>query len=59
MATQYNLSSFLEAGAAAHPDREAIVFGDIRLTYGQVNALATQVAGMLAGMGSHAHHAKA
>jgi len=51
VATQYNLSSFLEAGAAAHPDREAIVFGDLRLTYGQVNALAGHVASMLADRG--------
>ena len=51
MATQYNLSSFLEASAAAYPDRDAVVFGGIRLTYGQVNALATQVASMLADRG--------
>jgi long-chain acyl-CoA synthetase len=51
VATQYNLSSFLEAGATAHPDREAIVLGDLRLTYGLVNALANQVAGMLADRG--------
>jgi long-chain acyl-CoA synthetase len=50
MAT-YNLSSLLEAGAAAHPDRDAIVLGDIRLGYGLVNALANQVAGMLADRG--------
>jgi long-chain acyl-CoA synthetase len=49
--TTYNLSSFLEAGAAAHPDRDAIVLGDIRLSYGLVNALANQVAGMLADRG--------
>jgi long-chain acyl-CoA synthetase len=50
MAT-YNLSSFLEAGAAAHPGRDAIVLGDIRLSYGLVNALANQVAGLLADRG--------
>jgi long-chain acyl-CoA synthetase len=45
------LSSFLEAGAAAHPDRDAIVLGDIRLSYGLVDALANQVASMLADRG--------
>ncbi len=48
---RYNLSSFLEAGAAAHPDRDAIVLGDIRLSYGLVDALANQVASMLADRG--------
>jgi long-chain acyl-CoA synthetase len=45
------LASFLEAGAAEHPDRDAIVLGDLRLTYGVVNALATQVASLLADRG--------
>src|SRR5215469_18352721 len=49
--TRYNLSSLLEAGAAAHPDRDAVVLGDFRLSYGQVNALACQVAGALAARG--------
>jgi long-chain acyl-CoA synthetase len=49
--THYNLATLLEAGAAAHPDRDAIVVGDIRLTYGQVDALASQVASMLSGCG--------
>jgi long-chain acyl-CoA synthetase len=49
--TRYNLSSLLEAGAAAHPDRDAIVAGHTRLTYAQVNAMACQVAGMLAARG--------
>lgn len=51
VSTRYNLSSLLEAGAAAHPDREAIVLGDFRLSYAQVNALASQVAGALAARG--------
>jgi long-chain acyl-CoA synthetase len=45
------LASFLEAGAAEHPDRDAIVFGDLRLSYGLVDTLATQVASMLADRG--------
>ncbi|MBO0805424.1 MAG: long-chain fatty acid--CoA ligase [Nocardiopsaceae bacterium] len=49
--TRYNLASLLEAGAAAHPDRDAIVLGDIRLSYAQVDALASQVAGALAARG--------
>lgn len=51
MTTLFNLSSFLEAGAAAHPSRDAIVLGDLRLSYGVVNALASQVASMLADRG--------
>ena len=47
----YNLSSLLESGAAAHPDRDAIVIGDTRLTYGTVNALANQVANTLVARG--------
>jgi long-chain acyl-CoA synthetase len=49
--TRYNLSSLLEAGAAAHPDRDAVVLGDFRLSYAQVDALASQVAGALAARG--------
>jgi long-chain acyl-CoA synthetase len=47
----FNLSSFLEAGAAEHPERDAIVLGDLRLSYALVNSLASQVAGMLADRG--------
>jgi long-chain acyl-CoA synthetase len=49
--TRYNLSSLLESGAAAHPDRDALVIGDTRLSYAQVNDLAGMVAGMLAARG--------
>jgi long-chain acyl-CoA synthetase len=49
--TRYNLASLLENGAAAHPERDAVVLGDIRLSYAQVNALASQVAGGLAARG--------
>ncbi|MGZ4475894.1 MAG: AMP-binding protein, partial [Nocardioides sp.] len=47
----YNLSALLESGAAAHPERDAIVIGDTRLTYGTVNALANQVANTLVARG--------
>jgi long-chain acyl-CoA synthetase len=48
---RYNLASILETGAASHPDRDAVVLGDVRLTYAQVNTLASQVAGALAARG--------
>jgi long-chain acyl-CoA synthetase len=47
----YNLSTVLEESAAQYPDRDAIVFGDLRLTYAQVNALANQVANLLVSRG--------
>ena len=43
----YNLSSLLEDSAAKYPDREAVVLGDTRLTYAQVDAAANQVANLL------------
>ena len=49
--SSYNLSSLLEKGAAAHPDRDAVVLGETRLTYGQVDALANQVANLLVSRG--------
>src|SRR5687768_1435835 len=42
-----NLSSLLEGSAQAHPDRTAVVLGDTRLTYAQVNGAANQVANLL------------
>ncbi len=45
--TTYNLASLLEDTTAEHPEREAIVFGDTRLTYAQVNGAANQVANLL------------
>jgi long-chain acyl-CoA synthetase len=47
----YNLAALLEDSAAKYPDRAAIVIGDIRLTYAQVNEFANQVAGLLASQG--------
>ena len=46
-----NLSSLLEGSAEAYPDRTAVVLGDTRLTYAQVNAAANQVANLLVSRG--------
>ncbi|MCW2824470.1 MAG: long-chain-fatty-acid--CoA ligase [Aeromicrobium sp.] len=43
----YNLSTLLEDSARQHPDRDAVVLGDGRLTYAQVNGAANQVANLL------------
>jgi long-chain acyl-CoA synthetase len=43
----YNLSIFLEDSARRYADRDAVVLGDTRLTYAQVNAAANQVAHLL------------
>ncbi|WP_416974069.1 long-chain-fatty-acid--CoA ligase [Streptomyces sp. 4F14] len=45
--TAYNLAGFLEDSAAHHPERTAIVFGELRLSYAQVDAAAAQVANLL------------
>ncbi|WP_426245747.1 long-chain-fatty-acid--CoA ligase [Nocardioides sp. LHG3406-4] len=42
-----NLSILLEDSAARYADREAVVLGDTRLTYAQVDAAANQVANLL------------
>ncbi|GAA4122347.1 long-chain fatty acid--CoA ligase [Nocardioides fonticola] len=49
--TSYNLASLLEDTARAYPERTAIVFGDTRLSYAQVDALSSQVANLLASRG--------
>jgi long-chain acyl-CoA synthetase len=46
-----NLSILLEDSARNHPERTAVVLGETRLTYAQVNAAANQVAGMLVARG--------
>lgn len=46
-----NLSSLLEGSAEAYPDRTAVVLGDTRLTYTQVDAAASQVANLLVSRG--------
>ncbi len=47
----YNLSVVLEDSARTHPDHPALVLGDRRLTYAQVEASANQVAGYLVSIG--------
>lgn len=47
----YNLAEILEDSATKYPDRNAIVLGDTRLTYAQVNGAANQVANLLASRG--------
>jgi long-chain acyl-CoA synthetase len=46
-----NLSVLLEDSVRNHPDRTAVVLGDRRLTYAQVNAAANQVADLLVSRG--------
>jgi long-chain acyl-CoA synthetase len=46
-----NLAMLLEDSARNTPDREAVVFGDVRLSYKAVNAAANQVANLLASRG--------
>ncbi|HUE95809.1 MAG TPA: AMP-binding protein, partial [Longimicrobiaceae bacterium] len=45
------LSFLLDDSARKYPTREAVVMGDTRLTYAQVNAMACQVANALRGLG--------
>jgi long-chain acyl-CoA synthetase len=47
----YNLSILLEDSARKYPQREAVVVGETRLTYAEVNAAANQVAHYLAELG--------
>ncbi|GAA3747486.1 long-chain acyl-CoA synthetase [Spinactinospora alkalitolerans] len=46
-----NLSTLLEDGARNRPERDAVVFGDLRLNYTLVNMIANQVAGLLVSRG--------
>ncbi len=46
-----NLSLFLEDSARSQPDRDAVVLGDMRLTYAQVDGFANQVANLLRSRG--------
>ncbi len=50
-ATTLNLASIIEHHARIAPDKEAIVWGDVRLTFGKLNALANQVANAIVRMG--------
>lgn len=46
-----NLSVFLEDSAREVPERDAVVYGDMRLSYATVNGLANQVANLLTARG--------
>ncbi len=50
-ATTLNLSSALEHPARLRANRPALVCGPTRLTYGQLDAMASQIAGGLQGLG--------
>ena len=50
-ATTLNLASIIEHHARLSPDNEAIVWNDVRLTYGQLNAFANKIANALNEMG--------
>ena len=47
----FNLADLFEAVADAVPEREAIVFGDVRLTYRELDERATRLAHALAAHG--------
>jgi long-chain acyl-CoA synthetase len=47
----YNLSIFLEDSARRFPDRDALVMGEVRLAYAEVNGAANQVANYLVSRG--------
>jgi len=50
-ATTLNLASMISHHARLAPQKEAIVWGDIRLTYGQLEAMSNRVANALTAMG--------
>ncbi len=50
-ATTLNLASMVSHHARLAPDREAIVWNDVRMTYGQLEAMSNRVANALVGMG--------
>ena len=43
--------TYFEQQAAAHPEREAVILGEQRLTYGELDAWANRIAGWLRGQG--------
>lgn len=47
----YNVANLLTESAAESPDKDAIVYDSIRLTYSQINAMANQVANGLKALG--------
>ncbi len=50
-ATTLNLASIIEHHARLSPNNEAIVWGDVRITFGELNSLANKVANALVEMG--------
>ena len=50
-ATTLNLASIIEQHARLAPEKEAIVWNEMRFTYGQLNGLANRVANALTAMG--------
>ncbi len=50
-ATTLNLASLVDHHARQRPDREAVVMGDRRLTYGQLHTMVTRVASGLRALG--------
>ena len=54
-----NLSAVLEQHVRRRSDAEALVYGDKRLTYAQLNAWANQVANALAASGIYASRVEA
>lgn len=46
-----NLSALLESSAEKYPERDAIIFGDTRLNYTELNGAANQVANLLVARG--------
>src|SRR3954470_20611774 len=49
--SSYNLAELLEGSVATYPERTAVVLGDTRLSYAQVDAAANQVANLLVSRG--------
>lgn len=49
--TTYNLASLLEDSTTTYPDRTALVFGERRLSYAEVNTFANMVASLLVSRG--------
>jgi long-chain acyl-CoA synthetase len=50
-ATTINLASIISHHARQAPDKEAVVWNDVRLTYGQLDALSNRVANAIVEMG--------
>lgn len=50
-ATTLNLASVISHHARQTPNKEAVIFNDVRLTYGQIDALSNRVANALVEMG--------